>query len=209
MKKIYLLFVILIFSVSCYTDTIDELSSFKVQIPIYFHSESYQKASPDTSMDFSNLNEYASYRENKDRVKKAEVYQFNYWVDSLVLESGKVYDPATDEIIIDRLVFYLQFAEPITSDVNSTNPEDFMPDPISEKFVLGEYNNVNLTQYWRNPEHIIDVPEPVALKISETLKEKPYFYIYTEAGHVNGAERTVFPYIKSRFDLVVRLDVEL
>lgn len=209
MKKVIFIFVALIFLSSCYTDTIEELSSFKVQVPVYFYSESYGKASPDTSVDFSNLNEYDTYRDNKDRVKKAEVYQFNYWMDSLILEGGKVYNPEEDDIVIDRLVFYLQFALPVGGNPNSTNPDDFIPDPESEIYVLGEYENVNVAEYWRNPEFIKSIDEDVAVLISETLKDKPYFYLFTESGRVNGQTETVFPYIKSRFDLVIRLDVEL
>lgn len=209
MKKAIFIFVALIFLSSCYTETIEELSSFKVQVPVYFYSESYGKASPDTSVDFSNLNEYDTYRDNKDRVKKAEVYQFNYWMDSLILEGGKVYNPEEDDIVIDRLVFYLQFALPVGGNPNSTNPDDFIPDPESEIYVLGEYENVNVAEYWRNPEFIKSIDEDVAVLISETLKDKPYFYLFTESGRVNGQTETVFPYIKSRFDLVIRLDVEL
>ncbi len=209
MKKITLIFLAMVFLSGCYTDTIEELSSFKMQVPVYFYSESYGKASPDTSMDFSNLNEYETYRDNKERVKKAEVYQFNYWIDSLVLEDGKVYNPEEDDIVIDRLVFYLQFAIPITGNPNSTDPNDFVPAPDSEVYVLGEYIDVDVSEYWRNPEYIKSIDEDVAILISETLKDKPYFYIYTESGKVNGQTNTIFPYIKSRFDLIVRLDVEL
>lgn len=209
MKKIYLLLALLILLVSCYQDTVDTLSSFKIQIPIYFHSDSFDKAIPDTSSDFSNLNEYETYRDNKDRVKRAEVYQFNYWIDSLILENGQPYNPDEDSLVIDKLTFYLVFAQPLTPDLNSTNPDDFMPDPMGKKYVLGEYENVNINQYWRNPEHIIDVPDDVALTISTTLKEKPYFYIITETGTINGQPQMEFPFIRSRFDLIVRLDVEL
>jgi hypothetical protein len=208
MKKIYLIVAGLLFLAGCYTETIEELSSFKVQVPVYFYSESYGKASPDTSIDFSNLNEYDTYRENRDRVNKAEVYQFNYWIDSLILEDGTPYNPDEDSLVIDRLVFSLKFALPL-GDPNSTNPNDFIPDPDSEVYILGEYENVNISEYWRNPEYIKSIDEDIAVVISETLKDKPHFYLYTESGRINGRSETVFPYIKSRFDLVVRLDVKL
>ena len=62
----------------CYTETIDDLSTFKFRMPIFFRSTHFDKASPDTSRDFINLLEYKEYRDNKDRIMKAVIKEFNY-----------------------------------------------------------------------------------------------------------------------------------
>ncbi len=68
----------------CYADNIEDLSTFKFQFPVPFGSVHWDRAAPDTSYDFSNLYEYKEYRDNEDRVKKAEILHFNYWIDDLI-----------------------------------------------------------------------------------------------------------------------------
>lgn len=211
MKKLFIILSLLIIPIitGCYTDTIEEMSSVKFQIPIYFHQDYHNKNVPDTSDEFSNLYEYETYTQNKDRVKKAEVFQFNYWVDSLVLENGTVYDPDIHELSVEYLRFYIIFAEPKSPELEkSKDPDDFYIPDDAERYILGEYNTIDVSAYYRNPEFIIDVEEETSSIISDLLKNKPYFYVVTETGPINGGDYT-FPFIKSRFDLVIRLDVEI
>ena len=49
----------------CYTNTIDSLSTFRFQLPIYFYQNWVDRAAPDTSWDFTNLNDYPEYRRNE------------------------------------------------------------------------------------------------------------------------------------------------
>lgn len=68
----------------CYSDNIDALSTYKFQFPVPFQSMHWKRAAPDTSWDFTNLYSYKEFRDNEDRVEKAEILHFNYWLDDLI-----------------------------------------------------------------------------------------------------------------------------
>jgi len=128
MKKIYLLisFLVLIL-LSCVTQTVDDFSSFTVQLPIFFTSDYPNRAAPDTSVDFSTLYKYKEYKDNKGKIDKSEIYQFNYRIDSLVLQNGKNFDPATDNIVFEYIKFKLVFAKPKYNE-ESLDSNDFTMD---------------------------------------------------------------------------------
>ncbi len=206
MKKSLLLIFTVVFSAfmlsSCFFDTLSKVDTFTFQLPLIFDSDHFDKAAPDTSLDFTNLNDYKEYRDNKDKIEKAEILHFNYWVDSLVTENGpwNPNDPSEEDIEFEFIKFYLQFA-------------DFQgnPDPSEPFHLLGEFHDVNVEDYYRNPEHILEVPEEVALVISEAVKENPFFYIITEYSKLKGQteEKFRFPFIHARYDMVIRFDVKL
>lgn len=75
----------------CYADNINDLSTYKFQFPVPFHSVHAYRAAPDTSYDFTNLYKYKEYRDNADRVKKAEILHFNYWLDDLIYRNVNNY----------------------------------------------------------------------------------------------------------------------
>jgi hypothetical protein len=176
---------------SCVVDTVDSLSEFTFQIPVNFGADYLDRTSPDTSFDFSHLLKYDAYRENKDKISEALVYQLNYRIDSLVLEDGVPFGPGCN--------------------TNSTNPNEYIPDPDSPIYELGEFVNVSVREFYRRSDHILEVPGSTASVISETLKRKPYFYIITEYSKIVGqTEETVsFPFINSKFDVIIRLKVKL
>jgi hypothetical protein len=195
----------------CYTDAVDNLSTFTFQLPLLFHSYHWDKASPDTSVDFTNLNDYKEYRDNKERINKAQILHFNYWIDSLVMQNNVPFDPEvhTDDVIFPFIRFYLQFARYTGGD--PSNPNSYEPDPNEPMYLLGEYLDVNVAEYYRNPEYILDVSEETAMILSDAVKNRPQFYIITHYSKVVGQTepKRYFPYVAARYDMVIRFDVDL
>jgi hypothetical protein len=211
MKKIYLLisFLVLIL-LSCVTQTVDDFSSFTVQLPIFFTSDYPNRAAPDTSVDFSTLYKYKEYKDNKGKIDKSEIYQFNYRIDSLVLQNGKNFDPATDNIVFEYIKFKLVFAKPKYNE-ESLDSNDFTMDKSKGEYLLGEYKNADMKDYYKQSKNIIGVSDSISVLISELLKNNPYFFIITEYSKIKGSNQQtdVFPFIRAKFDIVVRLKITL
>ncbi len=211
MKKIFFLAILALSINSCVTDSVDSLSEFTFQVPVHFITEYLDRTSPDTSIDFTHLMKYDAYKENKDKISEAIVYQLNYRIDSLVLENGVPFGPGSPDIVFDRVSFKLQFGKPRFGNTYSLNPSDYIPDPASPIYELGEFINVSVSEYYRRSHHILQVPGSTASVISKTLKTVPYFYIITEYSRIKGqaADKVIFPFISSKFDVVIRLKVKL
>lgn len=192
-------------------DSVDSLSEFTFQIPVNFGADYLDRTSPDTSIDFSHLLKYDAYRENKDEITEAIIYQLNYRIDSLVLQDGVPFGPNSPDLVFDRIAYKLQFGKSRFGNTYSTNPNDYIPDPDSPIYELGEFVNVSVREYYRRSDHILEVPGSTASVISETLKKKPYFYIITEYSKIKGQteDKVHFPFINSKFDVVIRLKVKL
>lgn len=213
-----------LFLTSCFTDTIDSLSTFTFQLALNFQSDHNNRTAPDTSEDFTNLNEYKEYRDNKERVEKAEMLQVNYWINELKYEietspgNKKTfdYDPQdvnAPEFIFESITFKLRFAKSRTGNDNSLNPNDWYPDPDEPTYTLGVYKDVNIKEYYRRADHIIDIEEDVSKIISEAVKNRPSFYIYTEYSKVkvNGEiqDEYSFPFVGARYTMMIRFQVKL
>lgn len=214
-------FLFALFFSGCITETIDTFSTFNFQLMIPFHSTHYDKASPDTSVDFTNLNKYKEYRDNKDRIKKALILQANYWIDSLVYKDNQgqtfIFDPKNTnqpKVEFEFVKFFLRFAErkpfPVNGDeFDPVNYQYSTSNPTS--YLLGEFRNVDVGEYFRRADHIINVDDEVARIISEAVKNNPTFYIITEYSIVKGQTipKREFPFIAARYDLDIRFEIEL
>ncbi|HOV91856.1 MAG TPA: hypothetical protein PLC04_02090 [Candidatus Kapabacteria bacterium] len=199
---------------SCYTQTVSDFSQFTVQIPINFYDKSTDRKVPDVGLNFSNLYQYDEYTSNKDRIDRAEVYQFSIWVDSLVLPGNppKPFVPNVDEIIFEHVRYTIVFAKPkIPGNEQSLNADDFEIDNTIQPFTLADFYNVSVSDYYKNPKHIYSVPQEEAIVISDLLKTRPYFYVLAEySKYLNQpADTIVFPYSEYHGDLVVRLKIKL
>jgi len=172
-KKTTIALFVVLFAVSplifsgCYTDTVNSFSTFTVQIPLYFHSYHYRRGAPDTSYTFGNLYEYDEYEKNKHYIDNGEILEFNYWIDSLHTGEGVgvPFDPTKDTIVFDYIRFSIQYAVPkpefkdIIESLPPTDPfcldsSHWMPDPeyINDTSVLGEFVDVDVEKYYRNPQ---------------------------------------------------------
>jgi len=205
----------------CFQETAENFSTFQVQLPIYARHSYVDKEAPAKDRDFTTLYEYKEYDENKSRIDKAELYQFSYWIDELNIEdgssNGRIFDPEKIEddgkLQLTYVKFYVQFARLKTGFYNEKDLDSshFEPDPSQPKLLLAEYKNPYLKDYYKTPKNIIDVNDEIGKKLEKMLKEKPYFYFIDEWGPVVGYENSkyTFPYVESRFDLVIRLGVKL
>lgn len=208
----------------CYTDTVDSLSTYKFQLPIDFKQKYLNKVAPDTSYDFTNLNKYKDYRDNKDRIVRAEITLANYWIDSLNV-NGTVYlprDPSnkyyfdyntntgTYTIQFNFIKFYLVFAKPGPYQY-STDPLDernWVTDPLSQWHLLGQFNDVNVAHYYKMPQNILQIDQNTMEVLSEAIKSRPEFYIVSVYSNTVSGDR-YFPFVRAGHYIIIRFEVEL
>ncbi len=177
----------LLFS-GCYSDTMDTLSNYTIQIPLNFTPKWRDRQAPDTSIDYTNLNNYKEYQDNKNKIKSSRLHQFAYWIDSIQVGQG---DPLPEQVEFEFVRYWLFYYE----------------GGVSKKYLLGEFKNVKVKDYYRIP-HIIPVPDEVAVLAENiTKKNPPDFYTIAEYGKITSGGSGRFPYIDSRFDLVIQLKV--
>lgn len=216
MKKIRIilgLFVVIVLLPSCYTKTVDDLSEFTVQIPVYFYDNGQNRKVPSISTDFTNLYKYDEFKKNLNRINRAIIYQFSYWIDTLVHpETKKPFNPQTDQMIFDKITYKLVFLKPINPDnKESQEPSDFIVNPDYEPFVIKEFINARVNDFYKNPQNIIEIDEIESKKISDAIKKNPYFVILSEYSRYQGqkVDTAYFPLLFIRADLIVRLTVKL
>lgn len=213
---------LLVFLLQSCWESIDNLSTFNFRFPILFQAIYRDKASPDTSWDFVNLYEYDQYKDNVDKISKAEIIAFNYRIDSLIFTdkqtgSPVIFNPSLhkNQLEYENIKFYLIFARPKDSSlVHSLDSADFEVDPAQAPILLGEYKNVKIEDYYRYSHYIEDIDEQVARTIDKALREQPHFYIQTEYGKMKDQDLTkepkrYIPFISSRYDLIIRFSVNL
>jgi hypothetical protein len=216
MKKSMILLILLLIILtlpSCYTDTVNNFTTFTIQIPVYFYDKSTNRKVPSIGYDFSNLYKYDEYKKNKERINRAELFQFAFWVDSLIIPgSNKPFDPKNDEMIFDSIKYTLVLLKPKPGKSEySQDPFDFDLDSTFLPFNIGDFHNVKISEYYKNPKHIINLPEEEAIKLSNALKSRPYFFIVSEySRYQNQPQDTSYiSYLEIRTDLVIRLSVNL
>ena len=206
---------------SCW-ESIDSLSTFNFRFPILFQATYRDKASPDTSNDFVNLYEYDQYKDNVDKISKAEIIAFNYRIDSLIFTdkqtgSPVIFDPIKHKNMLEyeNIKFYLIFARPKDSTLkHSLDSADFEVDPAQAPVLLGEYKNVKIEDYYRYSHFIESIEERVAQTIDKALRKQPYFYIVTQYSKMKDQDlakepKRYIPFISSRYDLIIRFSVNL
>lgn len=196
---------------SCFTDVADSIQNFRFQLPLYFYMNYVDKSIPDTSRVFANLNEYEEFRKNKERLDGAEIVQFNYWIDSLVYANKVPFDPSKDTLVIENVRFYLVFARPKMGIANPRDSLDFEPDSTLPTFLLGEFKNIDVADFYRKPHHIYVVSTEISQVLTEVIRNRPYFYLISEYGKVKGqtTPKKYFSLINVRFDVVIRFVVSL
>ncbi len=196
---------------SCFTEVVQNIQNFRFQIPLYFYVNYVDKSIPDTSRIFANLNDYDEFRKNKNRLDGAEIVQFNYWIDSLVYANNVPFEPSKDTLVIENVRFYLVFARPKTGIINPQDSSDFEPDSTLPIFLLGEFKDVDVAEFYRKPYHIYIVSTEISQVLTEVVRNRPYFYLISEYGKVKGqtTPKKYFSLINVRFDVVIRFVVSL
>ncbi len=206
MKKIIALtFVIAatVFMWSC--GAVDNLETFSFQYTVNFEDERINESVPDSSVDRTDLNDYAEYRDNKDKIVKSEILHFNFWIDSMAYEKYgtiKNFDPKYNKdeksLIFDYVKFFITFDN-------------------DEFFELATFENVNVLDYYRNPFHINEINTETRKEVLEKLKNNPIFYTKSVFGKLNIEDTDIadkyktinIPYFKYKTDIVLRFEVDL
>lgn len=196
---------------SCYTDVINSFQNFRFQIPFYFYLNYIDKSIPDTSRIFVNLNNYDEFLKHRDELASAEIVQFNYWVDSLVFSNNVAFDPERDSLIIENVRFVLIFARPKSGIVNPKDSSDFEEDTTLPRFVLGEFYNLDIRDFYRQPHHIKIISNEISQVLTEVVRSRPYFYLSSEYGKVLGqtTAKKYFSLVNVRIDIVIRFTISL
>ena len=196
---------------SCYTDVINSFQNFRFQIPFYFYLNYIDKSIPDTSRIFVNLNNYDEFLKHRDELASAEIVQFNYWVDSLVFSNNVAFDPERDSLIIENVRFVLIFARPKSGIVNPKDSSDFEEDTTLPRFVLGEFYNLDIRDFYRQPHHIKIISNEISQVLTEVVRSRPYFYLSSEYGKVLGQStaKKYFSLVNVRIDIVIRFTISL
>jgi hypothetical protein len=167
----------------CYTDTVDAVATFEMQLPVHLTFNFQDKQAPDTTIDRVNLLDYAVYRDNQEDIKRATAYQISYWIDSL---SG---DPGLDDAEFDVIDFYIRFAG------------------RTEEHLIARYENVKASEYYRKP-HIYVLPDSTIDIITEAFKHSPDFTVTQRYGRATTGTGE-YELIVGKVDVAVRLEVEL
>lgn len=170
---------------SCDVNNITELN---FQIPLDFYSRYNDRVLPDSSIEYTDLNDYSEYAENRENIEDAEFLHFNYWISELDL----VDTLDLEEVELERIAFYIQF-------LNASGT------PISgERYLLGEYNDVVVADYIKTARHIEPIEGAVGEQISKAVQQYPRFNIITNYTDIKGLPRARINTIYARFDMTLR-----
>lgn len=169
---------------------VTNISDVVLQMTIDFDPVFENKTVPDSSIDLTNLNDYATYRDNKDQIESAEILHFNYRIDDIKTKNNM----NIDSIVFESVNFYL---------IPTTSGGTRLP---GQRYKLGEFKNLRVADYYKTAKHIVDVPSEIGNLISEQIKQTPYFVFVTEySGLVGQNVDNKFDYIVSHMDMVLRI----
>lgn len=183
------IYILPLFLAGCYTDTIEDFSKFTVQFSINFTQKWRDKKAPGITYDSTNLNDYKEYTDNKNNIERTVFYQVAYWIDSIRVGAG---DPPKENVEFESVKYYLYY----------------MLDGggMSQKYLIGEYRDVKVMDYYRIP-HVLTVSNEVAKLLEDVAKNHPKFYTTAEYSAPKSGGSGLFPYIDSRLDVVVKLEL--
>jgi hypothetical protein len=131
-------------------------------------------------------------------------------------QTGDYFDPNNDTLEFYYIKFWLHFATPkyVGTPETNTDSANWKFDPMEQPYLLGQYSNVDIRDYYRNPEHIVEVEDDIAAIISEAVRNRPAFYIITEYSPVVGQNvatepKRRFPFVAARYDMIIRFSIDL
>jgi|SRR6056300_780355 hypothetical protein len=194
MKKVkYILFALISTTVLFTIQSCDvtDIADVALQLTINFDPVFDDRAVPDSSVEVVNLEDYLEYNDNRDQIEDAEILHFNYSINEIKTSDNL----PIDSIEFDRIAFYLI---PTFTDGGARIP--------GQRYLLGEFTDVKISEYYKTAQHIIEVGDDVGELISEQIKETPYFIFVTEYSALKGDNRAnYFDYIDAHVDMVVRV----
>jgi len=170
---------------------VTDVTDVTLQLTINFDPLFEDKSVPDSSIEIVNLEDYPEYNDNKDDIEDAEILHFNYSINDIKTSDNL----PIDSIEFDRIAFYLI---PTYTDGGNRIP--------GQRYKLGEFTDVKISDYYKTAKHIIEVTDDVGELIAEQIKETPYFVFVTEYSALKGENRAnYFDYIDAHVDMVVRV----
>jgi len=148
MKKIYMILsLLLIVSLSgCYTDTVDSLNTFVIQVPLNQDMVNFGNSKETVTPD--NLNNYPDYRDNKDRIKSIKIYQAAY-------HANEVYPPEAIDQRFKSMEFYVEVFD-------------------GTRYKIARFEEISVQDMYRIPQ-IDQVDDATAQEISDKLMANPEF----------------------------------
>lgn len=184
-----LLTIVTLFAVqSC---DVANVADIALQLTIDFDPSFDNRAVPDSSVEVVNLEDYPEYNDNRDQIEDAEILHFNYSINEIKTSDNL----PIDSIEFERIAFYLI---PTFTDGGARVP--------GQRYLLGEFTDVKISDYYKTAKHIIEVGDDVGELISEQIKETPYFIFVTEYSEMKGENRSnYFDYIDAHVDMVIRV----
>lgn len=197
------LFLVSIVLSSC-EETISKFDSLTVQVAVNSRNEYDDRNAPSSKLSYTDLNNYAAYRDNRDRIIKSDFYQFSYWLDDLRLANGQEFDTLINkDMHFEFVKFYIQFLDVNKQPIQSESP-----------ILFATFENPYIKDFYKHPRNILEADDTIAEKINLLIKEYPQFNFIDEFGKVVDETGRVydtynFPYLESRFDLVIRFEIEL
>jgi hypothetical protein len=189
-KSILAAFIITAGILSFNSCDVTNISDVVLQMTIDFDPVFENKTVPDSSIDLTNLDDYATYRDNKDKIEDAQILHFNYRIDEIKTKNNM----DIDSIVFESVNFYL---------IPTTSNGSRIP---GQRFKLGEFKNLHVADYYKTAKHVVEVPSELGNLISEQIKATPYFVFVTEySGLVGDNADNKFDYIVSHMDMVLRI----
>ena len=194
MKKVKYILLALLSTITLFTIQscdVADVADVALQLTINFDPVFDDRAVPDSSVEVVNLEDYPEYKDNRDDIEDAEILHFNYSINDIKTSDNL----PIDSIEFDRIAFYLI---PTFTDGGARIP--------GQRYLLGEFKDVEIADYYKTAKHIIEVSDEVGELISEQIKETPYFVFVTEYSSLKGENRdNYFDYIDAHVDMVVRV----
>lgn len=168
---------------ACYTDTVDAISVFEVQLPVNLAFRWQNRSTPDTAVEEVDLLKYDAYLTNRDKIRNATPYQLAFWLESV---EGT---PSIETAVFTKIVLHLQF------------------EGDSTLYHIATFENVKASEYFKTP-HVYPVTDSSAAALARALTVSPKFRMIQEIQNPTTG-RAFYREILSRIDLAVRLEVEL
>jgi len=147
MKKIniFISFVLIVLINGCYSDTIDSFKTIIIQVPlnqdIVNFGNSRETITPD------NLNNYADYRNNVDRIKSIQIYQVAY-------HANEVYPEDAISQRFKSMEFFVEIND--------------------KRYNIARFEEISVQDMYRIPQ-IDQVDDATAEEMSEALMINPAF----------------------------------
>ncbi len=185
--------------------TVDDLGTFTFQLAANYEATFKDTHVPDTDLELIDLNDYQSFRENREKLQSARPYQIGWWVERIIPKVNTDNDVSNDidvnEVVFDSVMFYIMFP-----DADNPNTPD-----RDTRFEVGRFENVKVADFILTPQ-VYEIEAPLAQTLSHLLLEHNRYYVetyFSEASAPLPEPPVEFTRIEVKADIVARLEADL